>query len=264
MSKNISGLSIVLPTINEIENLKKLIPELISNINEAQVKDFEILVVDDGSTDGTVDFIDSYKNLDQDVSIITRNNIPSLPMAIWDGIAASKYEFILWMDADGSMPPYVVKKLVIAQNSNLDSVIIGSRFTKGGGYKGIKELGKTNFFEAIRNVYNSNDSVFGMIFSTLFNKFLNSIFKTNLTDITSGFIIGKKSHFIEEQFTKSEYGEYFIYMLSDLLSKKINIIEIGYICETRIAGVSKTATNIGQLIKRGIPYIRTAIKVRYK
>ena len=49
-----------------------------------------------------------------------------------------------------------------------------------------------------------------------------------------------------------------------LLSKKVNIVEIGYICETRIAGVSKTATNISQLIIRGIPYIQAAIKVRYK
>jgi len=264
MTNNIDGLSIVLPTINELENLKKLIPELISNINEIKLKNFEILVVDDGSSDGTAGFIDDYKSEDCDVSIIRRNTTPSLPMAIWEGIAASKYEFILWMDADGSMPPHVVQKLVIAQNNNPDSVIIGSRFAEGGGYKGIKELGKTRFFEAIKNVYNSNDSVFGMIFSTFFNKFLNSIFRTNLTDITSGFIIGKKIYFSNEQFNKSEYGEYFIYMLSDLLDKKINIIEIGYICETRIAGVSKTATNIGQLIKRGIPYIRTAIKVRYK
>ena len=48
MSKNVSELTIVLPTINELENLKKLIPELISVINETQIKDFEILVVDDG------------------------------------------------------------------------------------------------------------------------------------------------------------------------------------------------------------------------
>ncbi len=264
MSKNVSELTVVLPTINELENLKKLIPELISVINETQIKDFEILVVDDGSTDGTVEFIDDFKNTNHHISFIKRKNKPSLPISIWEGISASKYEFVLWMDADGSMPPYVVKKLIFALSDNPNSVVIGSRFAEGGGYKGIKELGKTGFFEAIKNVYHSNDSVFGMIFSTLFNKFLNIIFKTNLTDITSGFILGKRSFFTKEQFNNSEYGEYFIYMLSDLINKKVKLIEIGYICETRIAGVSKTATNIGQLIIRGIPYIQAAIKVRYK
>ena len=264
MNKNITGLSIVLPTINESENLKKIIPDLISNINEIEIKNFEILVVDDGSTDDTFEFINELSNYHSYVSLIQRDAASSLPMSIWDGLIASKYKFILWMDADGSMPPHIVKKLIIEQNNNPESVVIGSRFTEGGGYKGIKELGKTGFLEAIKNVYHSNDSVFGMIFSTLFNKFLKSIFKTNLTDITSGFIIGRKSYFAEEQFNKSEYGEYFIYLLSDLIKKKVNIIEIGYICETRIAGISKTATNIGQLIKRGIPYIQTALKVRYK
>tara|TARA_B100001996_G_scaffold121944_1_gene92189 strand:+ start:8041 stop:8835 length:795 start_codon:yes stop_codon:yes gene_type:complete len=264
MNKNITGLSIVLPTINESENLKKIIPELISNINEIEIKNFEILVVDDGSTDDTFEFMNQLMTSYSNISLMKRENAPSLPMSIWDGLLASKYDYILWMDADGSMPPYVVRKLIVEQNNNPEAVIIGSRFAEGGGYKGIKELGKTGFFEAIKNVYHSNDSVFGMIFSTLFNKLLKSIFKTNLTDITSGFIIGRKSNFTEEQFNKSEYGEYFIYMLSDLIKNKVNIIEIGYICETRISGISKTASNIGQLIRRGIPYIQTALKVRYK
>jgi hypothetical protein len=44
----------------------------------------------------------------------------------------------------------------------------------------------------------------------------------------------------------------------------VDIIEIGYICETRMFGTSKTASNIFQLIRRGIPYIKVAIKIRKK
>ena len=44
--------------------------------------------------------------------------------------------------------------------------------------------------------------------------------------------------------------------------KNINIIEHGYICETRVHGVSKTSTNVLQLISRGIPYIKAANQCR--
>ena len=48
-------------------------------------------------------------------------------------------------------------------------------------------------------------------------------------------------------------------MLNDLYFQKIKVIEVGYICETRVTGESKTASSLFQLIKRGIPYINAAI-----
>ena len=41
---NISGITIILPTLNEEENLKKIIPELVSNFNGLQIENYEILV----------------------------------------------------------------------------------------------------------------------------------------------------------------------------------------------------------------------------
>ena len=140
-------------------------------------------------------------------------------------------------------------------------VVIGSRFVVGGGYKGVKDL-NTSFFKAIKNVNNSSDSVFGMIFSMYFNKFLVRLFGSDIKDLTSGFIIGKKTLFSKSNFEKSNYGEYFVYLVADLLKNKVNIKEIGYICETRIHGESKTASNLFQLISRGIPYIKAAYNCR--
>ena len=40
------------------------------------------------------------------------------------------------------------------------------------------------------------------------------------------------------------------------------MVEVGYICETRIHGDSKTASNILQLFRRGIPYLKVAFKLR--
>ena len=166
------------------------------------------------------------------------------------------------MDADGSMPANTVREMVDISNQNPECVVIGSRFVEGGAYKGILELEEKSLIKAIFNVYKSNDTVLGMILSNLFNKLLRTIFKSQVHDITSGFILGKKDYFTKDAFEEAEYGEYFIKIISKILSSNIEIIEKGYVCETRKYGSSKTATSFFQLLKRGYPYILTAYKVR--
>ena len=259
MNKNLIDLTIILPTINECQNLKILIPEIVRNIDEATINKYEIIVVDDGSTDETDDLINNFNNSNKNIKLLNRQSEPSLPMSIYEGINKSNYDYVMWLDADGSMPATTIKDLISLQSENLDNVIIGSRFVKGGGYKGIQEIGKTSFFSALANVRQSKDSVSGMIASTLFNKLLIFILKSPIKDLTSGFIIGKRQYFLEESFSKSSYGEYFVYLMTDLMKKNVNIQELGYVCETRIHGESKTASSLVQLFRRGVPYIKAAI-----
>ena len=101
-----------------------------------------------------------------------------------------------------------------------------------------------------------------MIASNLFNKFLITLLNLGVEDITSGFIIGKKEVFNEEPFLIADYGDYFIYLVNDLRKNKVDIIEVGYICETRIFGETKTASSIAQLFRRGIPYIKAVVQCR--
>lgn len=256
-----TSLSVILPTLNEGKNLEFLIPSIIRNFKSLSNFTFEIIVVDDGSTDDTAEILNKL-NSENLINFVQRTKPPSLPMSIYEGIENAKYQNVAWLDADGSMSGDILKELVIKLIEKNDSVIIGSRFVDGGGYKGIKELGKTSIYSAIKNVYNSNDSVTGMIFSTLFNQFLRYILNVNVKDITSGFIVGNKEYFTKKIFEKSEYGEYFIYLMNDLYLNNVDIIEYGYVCETRMYGVSKTSSNILQLINRGIPYIKAANNCR--
>lgn len=256
-----TSLSVILPTLNEGKNLEFLIPSIIRNFKSLSNFTFEIIVVDDGSTDDTAEILNKL-NSENLINFVQRTKPPSLPMSIYEGIENAKYQNVAWLDADGSMSGDILKELVIKLIEKNDSVIIGSRFVDGGGYKGIKELGKTSIYSAIKNVYNSNDSVPGMIFSTLFNQFLRYILNVNVKDITSGFIVGNKEYFTKKIFEKSEYGEYFIYLMNDLYLNNVDIIEYGYVCETRMYGVSKTSSNILQLINRGIPYIKAANNCR--
>ena len=264
MTRNKINLSVILPTINESENLKKLIPEIVVELSGSNVDSYEILVLDDGSTDDTKSFIEELNKTNHNIILKNRTSEPSLPMSIFDGIDNSKYDYVMWLDADGSMPAKTIREMVNKQSEQLEAVIIGSRFVEGGGYKGIQEIGTTSFLSAIKNVRKSNDSVFGMIASTLFNKLLILILSSEIKDLTSGFIIGKKENFKKDIFLKSSYGEYFVYLVTHLIISKVQIVELGYICETRIHGESKTASSLLQLVNRGIPYINAAIICRRK
>ena len=86
----------------------------------------------------------------------------------------------------------------------------------------------------------------------------------HISDLTSGFIIGKKKYISEKCFKLSNYGEYFIYLIADLINRNKEVIEVGYYCKPRLYGKSKTSNNLMTLIKLGLPYIKAAIICKKK
>ena len=259
---NISGVSIILPTLNEEKNLKLLLPEIVEIFQELQFNKYEIIVVDDSSEDNTKELITKFNSKNNCIKFFPRRDERSLPMSILDGINLSIYDYVMWLDADGSMNASSVKKLLLKLNEDSEKVVVGSRFVEGGGYKGIEQVGNTSFFSAMYNVSKSNDSVLATILSKIFNNLLFLLTPTNVKDLTSGFIVTKKTYIETEVFEKSSYGDYFVYLIYSIYSKKITVTEVGYLCETRIYGESKTGSNIVQLIKRGLPYILAAMRCR--
>jgi glycosyltransferase involved in cell wall biosynthesis len=261
MDKN--NISIVLPTLNEKKNLESLIPSIVDMLKNNNLNfEYEILVVDDGSTDGTSDYVNSLIRKSNCISFIERTKKKSLPLSIYEGIEKSKYSNVMWLDADGSMNAEAIKKLLeyYFSNTEITHAVVGSRFTEGGGYKGVKDTQNQSILQSIQNVKESNDSVLGMILSIMINKLLSFLFRSNLTDLTSGFIVLRKELIDKEVFLNKDYGEYFIYLLGSLIKKNIPIDEVGYICETRMYGVSKTGSGIITFTRRGIPYIIAAMK----
>ena len=262
--EKVNSLSVVLPTLNEEKNLKILIPE-IAELLENEIKiDYEIIVVDDGSTDNTEELINNLNKVNNSIKIIIRTGPKSLPLSILEGIHVSKFEDVMWLDADGSMTVVAMEKLLKQYFSYKDEenekVIIGSRFIEGGGYKGVRDVKNQSIFSSIKNVKESNDSVFGMLLSIIINKFLSILFRSKLTDLTSGFIVLNKENIDDEVFMNKDYGEYFIYLIGSLINKNIEIEEVGYICETRMHGYSKTGSGIIKFMIRGLPYVFAALK----
>lgn len=120
---------VIIPTYNEKENIEKIIKEILS-LDES----FHILVVDDGSPDGTADIV---KRLQYDFSgslhIIERAGKQGLGTAYISGFNWSithKYDYIFEMDADFSHNPQDLPKLYAACSNGAD-LAIGSRYCKG-------------------------------------------------------------------------------------------------------------------------------------
>lgn len=254
-------LTLIFPVLNEKKNLEVLIPQFYEALSN-KMTDFEILVVDDNSDDGTKEHIENLQKIYTNLTYLLRIENNSLPMSIYEGTQIAKFKNVCWLDADGSMHIEALIKLIDNHVNNQSNVVIGSRFVKGGGYKGINNLNSNNIIQILKNLKNSNDTILGMVLSNIFNKFLVTFFKSNIKDVTSGFIILNKEYLNKKVFQRSIYGEYFIYLIGDLIKKKIKIIEVGYICGTRLFGETKTAPNLRVLYIRGKAYIKAAINCR--
>lgn len=260
MNKNID-LSIIFPTYNEEKNISYLIPKINKDFQSLGYLNYEILVVDDNSTDNTRSATKKLTDIFNNVKLICREGSASLPLSIYEGIQFATKKNIMWLDSDGSMDVESMNKLITNHMNSSDAVFIGSRFVQGGGYKGKSETSKKNSIKnTIFNLFKSEDSIIATFLSLYFNKILSKYLNISVIDITSGFIIGRKNYFHEKMFSNCEYGEYFIHVITGLYIQKIKIIEIGYFCKPRLYGESKTSTNIFRMASLTKPYFYAAYK----
>ncbi len=123
----IPDVSVVLPTYNERENLKTLLPKIIRNLKGCH-NSFEILIVDDSSPDGTAAFVRNYK--DKRVRLLLRQKKEGLGKAYIDGFRKARGKTIIGMDADHSHDPRYLPELLRKIDEGAD-VVVGSRYSDG-------------------------------------------------------------------------------------------------------------------------------------
>lgn len=127
---------VVIATYNEIENLPRLIEQLLIHAPAA-----DILVIDDNSPDGTGRWCDHFAAQQFRVRCLHRPGklgLGSAAIAGFQYALARDYELILTIDADFSHPPQYVPQLVqaVASEDREVDVAIGSRYVVGGGIEG--------------------------------------------------------------------------------------------------------------------------------
>jgi dolichol-phosphate mannosyltransferase len=206
---------VVIPTYNESQSIAELLIAL-------KLLDCDVLVIDDGSPDGTADIV---RNLG--VEVIEREGKQGLGSAYRTGFSIAidrNYTYIIQMDADGSHQIEDLKKMMEWIGSA--DLLIGSRYVKDGGV--------------------ANWSKFRQLLSKSANTYANLLLSLGIKDTTSGFRIYttdlvKK---MEISTIRSEGYCFQIEMTRRAISRRGSIAEIPITFIERAYGVSKMSFGI--------------------
>lgn len=161
--KDYSKSIILIPTLNEADNLKNLIPKIFGSM-----PDISVLVVDDNSSDGSERLVESLRGDFKNLFLLERRDNFGYGSSNIDGlrwILGRPYDFIVTMDADFSHDFNEIPALVSGLREC--DVVIGSRYIKGGGVK--------------------NWSFFRRLLSRFANVYVKTILGFQVADATSGF-----------------------------------------------------------------------------
>src|SRR5688572_25982756 len=113
-------LSVVIPCYNEMANLQKGVLDKIEHFLERQGYKYEVIIVDDGSNDGSWEFIENFiKNENGNFRLI-KNNHMGKAGAVTAGMLEAKGDFNLFTDMDQATPIEEVKKLLPLVEGDFD------------------------------------------------------------------------------------------------------------------------------------------------
>ncbi len=125
-------LSVILPTYNERENVAVLVPRVFDALYGVPC---EIVVVDDGSPDGTAEAVREMGAADARVRLVERAGKAGLSSAVFAGAAVAQGEFTAILDSDLSHDPEELPGMLAKAEEGYD-VVVGSRFVPGADFDG--------------------------------------------------------------------------------------------------------------------------------
>lgn len=127
-------ISVVIPTYNEAAVIEQTLRRAAAALQATQ-EEFELIVVDDSSADGTAEIAESLGR-EFPVRVLRRPGRLGLATAVLDGWAMARGDLLAVMDADLQHPPEVLRPLVEALHQPETDMALASRYTPGGGVAG--------------------------------------------------------------------------------------------------------------------------------
>ncbi len=123
-------LSVVIPSYNEIANLHKGVLDKVEHFLQKQKHEYEVLVVDDGSNDGSIEFEEKFIKENRNFRLI-KNTHSGKAGAVTSGMLSAKGKYVLFTDMDQATPIEEVNKLLpFAERFD---IVIGSRNSQRKG-----------------------------------------------------------------------------------------------------------------------------------
>ena len=173
LDKNKIRLSILIPCYNEVKTIEKVVYRVIKNLNKYNLTNYEILIVDDFSNDGTRIILQKLKSKEF-IKIYYHDRNLGKGAAVHTGIRNISGEIVIIQDADLEYNPQDYHKLLTPFFEADADVVYGSRFIGGGRYVRIHF-----FWHYLAN----------KIITFICNMFTN----LNLTDVETGYKVFKTS-----------------------------------------------------------------------
>ena len=219
--------SIVLCTYNEANYIANTIRELENNI-----KNLEIVIVDDSSTDGTVEILKKL-NIKNNYKIIFRQKSRSLASAFARGMVETTGEYVGWIDTNmAELAPKF--DLCLKELETSTDLVVLSRYIDGGGDDRV-------LLRAMASKY--------------FNKFCRFIFNVKTKDLTSSIFLMKRKILDEVTILGYGHGEFFLEFLYNVHKKGYTVSEIPYIQKKdEDISNSKSAPNLFKFFYHGFMY----------
>ncbi len=221
---------VIIPTYNEKENIGNIIPYTLKLSDR-----LEILIIEDGSPDGTADIVKGLMaQYPGRIHIIERSGKLGLGTAYITGFKwalENNYQYIFEMDADFSHPPEKLLELLDACENKGAYMSVGSRYVKNGGV--------VNW-------------PFNRLFLSLFaSKYVRLVTGMRIKDTTAGFVCYRNETLKRIDFDKIKFVGYAfqIEMKFAVWLSEVKVIEVPIIFKDREAGTSKMN---GSIIKEAM------------
>lgn len=203
-----SKVSIILPVYNERKTIEPVLKEWEKELKKLKISN-EFVVCEDGSTDGTHEFLKKIKNKYK-LSLNQKEGRRGYGGAVIDGIKTAKSQYLLSIDSDGQCDPKDFAKFW--ENRNKADVLIGWRTDRA-------------------------DAIQRKIFSFLFKTVFKSLFPTRIHDPSAPFVLYKKK-------TVLPYLKYFKYLkegfwwgfIGTAVKKNLTIAELPMNHKVRLNG----------------------------
>ncbi|GAT90792.1 glycosyltransferase family 2 protein [Apilactobacillus kunkeei] len=151
MPNKTNKISIVLPVYNEEAGIKNTI-EVLENFVECQIETYEIIFVDDGSVDSSVDIIRHAQSQYENIRLVEFSRNFGHQLAITAGIRYAKGDAVVVMDADLQDPPSVIPNMIEKWQEGFD-VVYGKRLIREGE-SFFKRFSAKAFYRIMRKVAN--------------------------------------------------------------------------------------------------------------
>jgi dolichol-phosphate mannosyltransferase len=209
-------LCVVIPVLNERDNVAPLVAKLRDTL--AGVR-WEVVFVDDGSTEGTRDAITTIGLADSRVRLLHRVGRKGLASAFIEGVHASIAPYVAAMDGDLQHDETILPAMLDELRAGRADIVVGSRYVAGG------DLGEWDKTRA------------GM--SDMATRLSRLVLRTHVSDPMSGFFMLPRSVFEQAAPRLSAIGFKILLDLIASLPRPPIVAELPYTFRTRIAGESK-------------------------